>query len=256
MESQKKLIRYYSSGYENYRLHQDNTRQIEYLTTTHYFDQLLPAGAAVLDCCAGCGVYSFYLAEKGFTVTATDLTPSNIKDIKSNEKFHLLREATVLNVLDMHCFAEESFDVVLCMGTYYHLLDAADRAKCISECLRVLKKNGILVLAYINRNATVLYRFQQNPKEIQKLQGILENGRNDLFYNVSFDEIKSLTETFGLKKIKNIGIDGAAYPLQKQINSLNKKQFQAYMQYHLSVCEEPSILGNSMHGLLFAEKQP
>ncbi len=254
MNSRNKLIHYYSSGYENYRLRQDNTRQIEYLTTIHYFDKLLPAGATVLDCCAGCGVYSFYLAEKGFKVTATDLTPANIKDVKSNEKFHLLNGAKVLNVLDMHCFADESFDVVLCMGAYYHLLDAEDRAKCIAECLRVLKKNGILVLAYINRNATVLYRFLQNPKEIQKLQEILENGRNDLFYNISFDEMNHLIETFGLKKIKNIGVDGAAYPLQKQINSLDKKQFQAYMQYHLSVCEEPSILGNSMHGLLFAEK--
>lgn len=254
MNTQKKLIRYYASGYENYRLHQDNTRQIEYLTTIHYFDELLPKGTAVLDCCAGCGVYSFYLAEKGFKVTATDLTPSNIKDIKSNEKFHLLHDAKVLNVLDMHCFADESFDIVLCMGAYYHLLDAEDRKTCVSECLRVLKKNGILVLAYINRNATVLYRFLQNPKEIQKLQGILKTGHNDLFYNAAFDEIKNLTEKFGLTKIKNIGVDGAAYPLQKQINSLSKKQFQAYMQYHLSVCEEPSITGNSMHGLLFAQK--
>lgn len=43
-----------------------------------------------------------------------------------------------------------SFDVVLCLGPMYHLLKDEDRIKCIDECLRVLKPDGILAIAYIN----------------------------------------------------------------------------------------------------------
>ncbi len=83
---------------------------------------------------------------------------------------------------------------------------------------------------------------------------MIKTGDNNLFYAVDFDEIEKVVEEFNLIKIKNIGVDGSAYPLQKKINSLNKKQFNEFLNYHFSVCEEPSIIGNSMHGLLIAGK--
>ncbi len=52
----------------------------------------------------------------------------------------------------MSVFESESFDAVLCMGAFYHLKSKEERRQCIAECLRVLKKGGIFILAYINRN--------------------------------------------------------------------------------------------------------
>lgn len=254
MNFEERLMEYYASGYEGKRLTKDQYHSIEYLTTIRYFDMLLPKDGKILDCCAGGGAYSFYLAEKGYCVTATDLSPKNIQMIKNDKRSGMLNEIMQLNVLDMSCFESNSFDVVLCMGAFYHLKTEAERRKCIAECLRVLKDGGIFVLAYINRNPCVLYQFWQKPKNIKNQAKLISTGDNGFFYAADFGEIDNILTDFNLLKMKNIGVDGSAYPLQKKINSLNKKQFADFMNYHFSVCEQSSIIGNSMHGLLFARK--
>ena len=255
MTFEEKLIEYYASGYEGKRLQKDKYHSIEYLTTLRYLDMLLPKEGSVLDCCAGGGTYSFYLAERGYGVTAADLSPKNIEIIKSNRQSKVLDDVRRLNVLDMSCFADDSFDVVLCMGAFYHLKSAEERKQCVAECLRVLNDGGIFVLAYINRNPCVLYQFWQKPKNIKSQSELIKTGDNGMFYAADFDEIEQIVTDFNLTKIKNIGVDGSAYPLQKKINSLNKTQFSDFLDYHFSVCEQESIIGNSMHGLLFARKE-
>ena len=255
MTFEEKLIEYYASGYEGKRLQKDKYHSVEYLTTLRYFDMLLPKEGKVLDCCAGGGVYSFYLANRGCQVTAADLSPTNIEIIKSNKQSQNLDEVLNLNVLDMSCFADDSFDVVLCMGAFYHLKTADERKRCVEECLRVLKDGGILALAYINRNPCALYQFWQKPKNIRNQSALIQTGDNGLFYAVDFDEIDNIVSDFNLTKIKNVGVDGSVYPLNKKINSLNKAQFSDFLDYHFSVCEQESIIGNSMHGLLFARKE-
>lgn len=254
MNFEEKLIKYYASGYEKKRLRKDKYHSVEYLTTVRYFDRLLPASGKVLDCCAGGGAYSFYLAEKGCRVTATDLSPKNIELIAADKRSKMLDGIQRLNALDMSCFEDNSFDVVLCMGAFYHLKTEEERQRCIAECLRVLKKDGIFVLAYINRNPCVIYQFWQRPKNIRTQAELISTGDNGFFYAADFDEIDKIIVDFNLIKIKNIGVDGSAYPLQKKINSLSKAQFSDYLNYHFSVCEQQSIIGNSMHGLLFARK--
>lgn len=49
-------------------------------------------------------------------------------------------KTAILDATDMSIFEDESFDVVLNMGPFYHLVDISDREKCIRESLRVLKK--------------------------------------------------------------------------------------------------------------------
>ena len=69
-------------SYENYkeeeRLTTNNSRKIEFITTVRALDGLLPPKSKILDCAAGTGAYAFYLAEKGYEVTATDITPRHI----------------------------------------------------------------------------------------------------------------------------------------------------------------------------------
>lgn len=70
---------YVVESYENYkeedRLSTNNARKIEFITTTKVFDELISGKKKILDCAAGTGVYTFYLADKGHDVTATDITP-------------------------------------------------------------------------------------------------------------------------------------------------------------------------------------
>ena len=94
----------------------------------------------------------FYLADKGHNLTATDITPRHIKIINEQLKDRTYSmETKVLDATDMRCFEDGCFDVVLNMGPFYHLTDDMSRNKCLSESIRVLKKGGYLITAYIPR---------------------------------------------------------------------------------------------------------
>ena len=60
-------------------------------------------------------------------------------------------DTAVGDVRDLSEFRDESFDVVLCLGPLYHIGELTQRKKCISECLRVLRRGGILAAAYISK---------------------------------------------------------------------------------------------------------
>lgn len=97
----------------------------------------------ILDCAAGTGIYAFWLADKGHDVTATDITPRHIDYINKNlAATNQPMRTAVLDATDMSLFEDETFDVVLNMGPFYHLITEEQREKCLSECLRVLKRGG------------------------------------------------------------------------------------------------------------------
>lgn len=149
-------MNYVVDSYENYkeenRLTTNNARRIEFVTTTRVLDEIIGTKSKILDCAAGTGIYAFWFADKGHDVTATDITPRHIDIINrtlTNKNYHM--NTSVLDATDMSCFADDSFDIVLNMGPFYHLITEEQREKCMKECLRVLRKGGLLVTAYIPR---------------------------------------------------------------------------------------------------------
>ena len=248
------LSNYYENYEEDGRLDRDNGHKIEWLTSIKYLEKFIPKGSKILDCCAGTGQYSFWLAEKGFEVTAGDFVSKHTEIMKSSPKSKLLKHIYNGSVLEMPQFSAGQFDVVLCMGAYYHLQDETERIKAIKECLRVLKDGGLFVLAYINRNAVFINQFKNDPSTIGRQLAIMSNGKNDVFYASDFNEIEEMADKLKIKTIVNVATDGLMYPLIGEINSLDKEQFEKFLNYHFSVCEQPSILGDSMHGLYFGRK--
>lgn len=142
---------YVVDSYENYkeenRLTTNNARRIEFVTTTRVLDEIIGTKSKILDCAAGTGIYAFWFADKGHDVTATDITPRHIDIINrtlTNKNYHM--NTSVLDATDMSCFADDSFDIVLNMGPFYHLITEEQREKCMKECLRVLRKGGFWLL--------------------------------------------------------------------------------------------------------------
>lgn len=61
-------------------------------------------------------------------------------------------------------------------------------------------------------------------------------------------------EEMGITKLHHLGTSGMSLLLRDTVNNLDDEGFQAWMDYHLMTCEEPSILGYSMHGLYIGKK--
>ena len=262
----KNVIKSYENYREEDRLTTNNARKVEFETTIRIFNELFPTNAKILDCAAGTGVYAFALAEKGFDVTATDITPRHIDYINEELKSKSYSMNTaVLDASDLSMFADESFDIVLNMGPFYHITEAKDRDRCMQENLRVLKKGGLLFTAYISRFHAFAYvalsdaRFLNEELAKQLITtGILNQEDVNCFWTDTFYAAPAEIEQYyiknGLKIVDHFAQDGIA-PLQKKIiDNFNEEQFIVWCNYHYSICREASILGASSHTMIVGRK--
>lgn len=249
------VISHYTDNYiEEIRLTKDNAHRTEFLTTVRYFNKLFAPSSHVLDACAGAGAYSFYLAEKGHIVTAGDITPHHVELIKANPNADKLANVQVCDVLNMPQFESNSFDVVLCMGALYHLHNPTDKQKAVDECVRICKPGGLVVLAYILPWSCVYAELTEDAGNMDELMGWLNHQDEALFIVTTPTEIEGYASNSGLQKLHQIATDGPMCGMKEKLNASTEENFQKYMQWHYSVCEEPSILGASMHGLYIGRK--
>lgn len=257
-------------SYENYkeenRLTTNNARRIEFVTTTRVLDEIIGTNSKILDCAAGTGIYAFWFADKGHDVTATDITPRHIDIINrtlTNKNYHM--NTSVLDATDMSCFADDSFDIVLNMGPFYHLITEEQREKCMKECLRVLRKGGLLVTAYIPRYYVFQYIATSNEKYLDEHlakqlieTGVLKHDDEKCFwtdtYYSSKDEMESIYRRYGLKIVDHFAQDGLAPLLSQKVDKWDENQFKTWCDYHYSVCREQSVLGASNHVIIIGRK--
>lgn len=262
----KHIVESYTHSREEDRLSTNNARKIEFLTTVKALNHLISGQKSILDCAAGTGVYAFYFAQRGHAVTATDLTPRHIKVIRSLLKGKPYQmETAVLDAADMRVFSDESFDVVLNMGPFYHLVESSDREKCMKECLRVLKKGGLLVTAYIPRYYVFQYVAMQNPDLLDAglAEQIIRTGQlrhddekcfwTDTYYSTC-EEMEQLYGRHGVKIIDHFAQDGATAHFSERVDRWDEAQFQVWCDYHYSVCRERSLLGASNHVVIVGQK--
>lgn len=257
-------------SYENYReknrLTTNNARKIEFITTIKAFNDIFPPNAKILDCAAGTGAYALYLADKGFHVTATDLTPRHIEYINNQLKQKpYSMQTNILDARDLSIFDNESFDIVLNMGPFYHLVDAADREKCMNEGLRVLKCGGLFITAYISRFSVFPYVATSDSNYINielanqlYKTGMLRHDDPNCFwtdtYYASPDEMERCYKDRSLEIVDHFAQDGIAPLMGRVIDKWDASQFETWCKYHYLSCREKSTIGSSNHVMIIGRK--
>jgi len=257
---------YYNSYSENDRLDRRRSRNLEKITTMHYLEPFLSKDKTLADIGCGTGAYCFELAGKTRSVTAVDLIDRHIAQIDERiavEKTPNLK-AHVASATDLVPLETASFDVAICLGPLYHLQKPDDRRRCLDECGRILRKDGILALSYINKQATVSY-FAKNRKHFSReLVQAFEDDDYGAFS--SFDDFLSIAYCTdpeamadeaiqsGFCVMKNLAADGISYFISEQLEEMDESQWKAYVDYHLRHCEDENTFGMSSHGLLICRK--
>ena len=262
------IVRFYDKNDEESRLTTNKARKVEFIITTTILNQYIEKHYKIIELGCGTGVYSFYYAENGNNVVATDITPKHIDTI--NQKLHQRKDninlsAEVVNATDLDNFESESFDVVLCLGPMYHLIDEYDREKCIRESLRVLKKKGILAVSYINKHY-VLNSIMTKDKSfltntfVDKVlnTGIIMEGEKECFWTDAFFttpiEMEAFMSKFNIQITDHVGTDGLSPFLKDCIDNMSDEEYSVWLRYSLNSCREKSILGMSNHGLFICRK--
>lgn len=255
------IINKYSMDDEDARLFKDRAHNMEYLTTMRYIQKFLKPGAKILEIGAATGRYSITLAKMGYDVVAVDLTPKHVEIMKRKTRRLKNFQCMVADALDLSMFKDNSFDMVLNLGPMYHLFHKKDKNQAIKETIRVAKKNGICMFAYIS-NATMMlsYGLRYNKAYDLLTRCMDKDGRvadipEEIFTSFYIEDFKKLFNKTNTKYITNVGVDGIGPVLRELLESVTKKDYDAFLRWHFMTCERLDQQGYSNHLLYICKKK-
>jgi len=211
--------------------------------------------ARILDAAGGTGRISLPLAKMGYPVTLCDIS-SGMLDVAKQK---MLREGVLDKVEILECdihklyFADESFDFVLCWD------GAIEAAK---ELIRVTKKGGTISVFLLNKWATVIEDFYEDPEATLALTESTPcyvEHHGEKYNAVSPEEARNLFEAEGIRVLDMyavcgwMSVLGIPRKVQKSRN-WNKKFLKQTMEMVLKLSKEPSVKGISKHLVLYGER--
>ena len=275
------IEKYYNKFHEEHRL---TTRhgQVEFRTTLHYIEEairwlsdaerrietdydwksvknradrvglgLSTSPLKIADIGAGTGRYSVELCHRGYDVTAVELVKHNLEILRAkHENIKTWQgDARNLSFLD-----DKSFDITLLFGPLYHLHGDEEKLKALTEARRITKKGGIILVAYVmNEYSVISYCFKEHKwSEVAEKGGLSPDfhticTEEDLYDYVRLEDINRLNKAAGLERIKIISADGAADYMRRELNEMSPEEFEAFCSFQLAIAERPELVGAGSH---------
>lgn len=262
MDRKELLENYYSEWNEDDRL-LSRFGQVEFLTTIRYVEKYLRPGMKILEVGAGTGRYSHYFARKGYTVHAVELVERNIEVFREKT---LPGETVTIeqgDAVDLSMLKDDEYDIVLHLGPMYHLFAELDRKAAVREALRVTKPKGLVFMAYILNEMTILNYFFRNGhiNEEEARQEILASNwrlprskrKHLTFYRI--EDIDALMGDFDVRRLHLVGTEMLSGGIRELLETMSDEEFFYYTEYIYSICERPDMIGLSGHLLDIFEKK-
>ena len=260
MEKRKIVLdKLYNNYDEDSRLIKDHAHNLEFIVTQHYIEKYLKPGDKILEVGAGTGRYSLYYANKGYDVSAIEYVEHNLDILKSKIKKNMKIDAQLGDAIDLSRFKDNTFDVTLVLGPLYHLFEDKDINKAIVEAIRVTKKNGILMVAYITQGGVfadwAVDHLIDGAKTSFDKKFKLARKPEEKFAPFYIEEFNSIMSKFNIKFLHSVATDGVGSIMPDKINALSEKEYKVWVQYQLSVCERLECQGYSCHMLYICQKK-
>ena len=261
MSTREEIIRsFYQEANEDSRLQRTRHGQLEYAVTMHYIHRFAGPDARVLEIGAGTGRYSIALAREGMDVTAVELVESNLAVLKKNcEGIEGIR-AYQGDATDLSRFEDQSFDVTLVLGPLYHLYETEDVRKAIDEAIRVTKKGGVILFAFISVYGIMYANYlsgnwaagqEENFTEDYKIRHFKEQ----LFTGYDVTEFEKLFDGKPVQYITTTGTDGILESVEDRADfQITDEDFPAFVNWYLTFSEKRELLGSTNHLLYICRK--
>ncbi|KAL2835871.1 S-adenosyl-L-methionine-dependent methyltransferase [Aspergillus pseudoustus] len=276
MTDTKRVAAWYDqfAGQEHDRL--GNCRlefSISWRVITQYLEQLWTGKSLhILDLGGGTGRYALELAKLGHSVTLVDISDQELQIARKTATEGQV-ELTAIVQADARAirgnaaiFRENKYDLVLCQGPIYHLLEEDERRDVLSTCAATLKPGGVLVAAFVLRYAHLRDIAQRDPTRLLMeydsfYATYLADGkytRTPLVssYHASTAEVKEVFESVpGLQLERLMACEGfLGGGLASKINQLTDDAYEKWVEVVLRFAEDECILGNADHLLAIARR--
>lgn len=257
----------YNAGVEAGRLHR-GLGLIEFARTKEILlEELPPPTAVVYDIGGAYGEYAFWLAEQGYEVHLFDLAQTHIRMAKADERAGMLADATVADARSIPR-KDASADAILLFGPLYHIVEAAERARCLAECRRLLKSGGRLFTANITCFSTALnytYLYDRRPvldddATYRMIESTVRTGLHHgkeigLVYFHRPEELRREVAAAGFADVQLRGVIGPGW-IVRNVDEIwdNPAKREAILRIVCLLEREESLMGFSTHFISISRK--
>ena len=211
------------------------------------------AHGSILDCSAGTGLYTLWLVQNGFNVTACDIVPEHVEQIKHKCKEYDV-SVCVADALDLP-YEEDSFDTILLAGALYHL-PLNKQIIAIKEAYRVCRPNGFVLFDYLSAVHGIIQHELLDRNFLSQYKSNKSNEKIDeIFSYNTFSDMKAKIMEAGFDYIKVYGTDSITRFIRQDINKLDEKNCDEWIDFIYSISANENIIDLSEHCIIVGKKK-
>jgi S-adenosylmethionine-dependent methyltransferase len=264
---------YYNSHAENEQNRLDLPHcRMEFASTLGLIDKYFPRQGRVCDISGGTGRYTIELLRKRYSVTLFDLSKEEIRlaGIELNKKGLSAERLITGDARDMSMLALESFDAALLMGPMYHVIEPDERAKVLQELKRILKPQGVAIIAYLNSWGLIKTGIEDFPdwfKDVSFLRSMLSEHTfrgqrlsdfTECYWSTPEAALGEINQA-GLEVVSYAGVESFANGMRTMLERLAGENPEAYrniVQAVAETCELKQYRDSTDHLHIVARKKP
>jgi SAM-dependent methyltransferase len=237
----------------------------------HYLKEFVPAGGTVLEIGAGPGRFTQILAELGTQITVADISPGQLVLNRQHAEEYGFAAAVnawdEVDICDLSRYGSESFDrVVVYGGPFSYVLNRRDTA--LSECLRVLRPGGVLLLSVMSLWGT-LHRFlpsalneipeEENRKVIESGDLLPETHENRGHYLHMFrsEELRDWLTLSGVEVLAMSASNSLSLTWDEPLAEIQEDEtkWAFLLEMEVEACAQPGFLDGGTHLLAVVKKR-
>ena len=224
---------------------------VEFETTMHHLHRFLQPDHFILDIGAGTGRYTSALMAEGYRVKAVELVRRNIEVFLRREP---TADVVQGDARDMAFIPTDTADVTLLLGPLYHLIGDEQKLQALREAKRVTKPGGIIFVAYLMNEYSILsYCFDEERIGDLLAKGLVDKDyhlrvqEGELYDYVRMEDVDRLNAQAGLQRLTVFSPDGAADYMRTRLNHMSEETFARFIEYQKCISERRDLIGAGSH---------
>jgi 2-polyprenyl-3-methyl-5-hydroxy-6-metoxy-1,4-benzoquinol methylase len=217
---------------------------VEFAVTARWLRRWVPDGAAVADVGVGGGHYAELLARRGCRVHLVDVSQAQLDAARARLRDVGLEGQVAgvsrLSATDLGGLPAGGFDAVLLLGPLDHLTAPAQRQAAVREAARLLRRQGVLFAAGINRLTYLRDLFRDAPAQVlsrsafheQYLRdGNLTAGQAPPLGNAHLTTAEELRDLLAdaFEELALVGVESFTGPWQQALAGLPPAEAEAWL---------------------------
>jgi len=271
MTTRRDRVRAYYSAFDEWARLDAPAGALELARTLQILGEHLPAAGRVLDLGGGPGRYAIELARRGHRVVLADLSLALLDEararIAASGVQAQIEAIDEVDAQDLGRYDSDSFDAVLALGPFYHLVAHEERLRAAREIARVLRPGGLAFVAFVPRVSGVaglIERAARRPEQVsaETLRvaaetGLFRNADRGGFqegYYPRIGELEALLTEAGLEITDAVSLRSIAHGLEDELAAIEPSTRAEVEHWIARTSRWPEIVATSGHALLIARR--